>query len=96
MVRRRNAGDLIALGSVKSIVPPLPLKAECQALIEEGMAAGPKRKAFLFVNNRLEGKAILAIATCQSFSFDERRGLAEEKVSDHPIRPIPPKVTTVG
>jgi hypothetical protein len=30
-------------------------------LIEEGKAAGPKRRTFVFVNNRLEGNAITTI-----------------------------------
>lgn len=32
-----------------------------KALIAEGIAAGPKRRAFIFVNNRLEGNAISTI-----------------------------------
>jgi hypothetical protein len=32
------------------------------ALIEEGKAAAPKRRTFVFVNNRLEGNAISTIA----------------------------------
>jgi hypothetical protein len=31
-------------------------------LIAEGKAAGPKRRTFVFVNNRLEGNAIPTIA----------------------------------
>ena len=31
-------------------------------LIAQGMKAGPKRKSFIFVNNRLEGNAIATIA----------------------------------
>ena len=37
-------------------------RAAGQALIAEGKAAGPKRKTFVFVNNRLEGNAISTIA----------------------------------
>jgi glycerate-2-kinase len=33
-----------------------------RALIAEGKAAGPKRRTFVFVNNRLEGNAISTIA----------------------------------
>ena len=43
------------------------LNAEARAagrqLIAEGQAAGPKRKTFVFVNNRLEGNAITTIET---------------------------------
>jgi hypothetical protein len=37
-------------------------RAAGRRLIEEGKAAGPKRKTFVFVNNRLEGNAITTIA----------------------------------
>ena len=37
-------------------------RAAGKALIAEGAAAGPKRRTFLFVNNRLEGNAISTIA----------------------------------
>jgi hypothetical protein len=33
-----------------------------RALIAEGQAAGPKRRPFIYVNNRLEGNAISTIA----------------------------------
>lgn len=36
-------------------------RAAGRALIEEGKAAGPKRRTFVFVNNRLEGNAISTI-----------------------------------
>jgi hypothetical protein len=36
-------------------------RAAGRQLIEEGKAAGPKRKTFVFVNNRLEGNAITTI-----------------------------------
>jgi hypothetical protein len=36
------------------------------ALVDEGKAAGPRRKAFIFVNNRLEGNAISTIAAILS------------------------------
>src|SRR6266478_4729658 len=37
-------------------------RAAGKALIAEGQAAGPKRKTFIFVNNRLEGNALETIA----------------------------------
>jgi uncharacterized protein YecE (DUF72 family) len=37
-------------------------RAAGRALVTEGKAAGPKRKTFLFVNNRLEGNALGTIA----------------------------------
>ncbi len=37
-------------------------RAAGKALIAEGQAAGPKRRTFVFVNNRLEGNAISTIA----------------------------------
>ncbi len=37
-------------------------RAAGRALIAEGQAAGPKRRTFVFVNNRLEGNAISTIA----------------------------------
>jgi hypothetical protein len=37
-------------------------RAAGRALIAEGQAAGPKRRTFIFVNNRLEGNAISTIA----------------------------------
>ena len=36
-------------------------RAAGRALIEEGKAAGPKRRTFIYVNNRLEGNAIATI-----------------------------------
>jgi uncharacterized protein YecE (DUF72 family) len=36
-------------------------RAAGRALIQEGVAAGPKRRTFVFVNNRLEGNAIATI-----------------------------------
>ena len=38
-------------------------RAAGKALIAEGQTAGPKRKTFIFVNNRLEGNAISTIAS---------------------------------
>jgi uncharacterized protein YecE (DUF72 family) len=37
-------------------------RAAGRALIDEGKATGPKRRTFVFVNNRLEGNAISTIA----------------------------------
>jgi len=37
-------------------------RAAAKALIEEGKKAGPARKTFVFVNNRLEGNALTTIA----------------------------------
>jgi len=37
------------------------VRAAGRALIAEGQAAGPKRRTFVFVNNRLEGNAISTI-----------------------------------
>jgi hypothetical protein len=37
-------------------------RAARRALIAEGQAAGPKRRTFVYVNNRLEGNAIATIA----------------------------------
>ena len=37
-------------------------RAAGRTLIAEGQAAGPKRRTFIFVNNRLEGNAISTIA----------------------------------
>jgi len=37
-------------------------RAAGRALIEEGKAAGPKQRTFIYVNNRLEGNAISTIA----------------------------------
>ena len=37
-------------------------RAAGRALIEEGKAAGPKFRTFIYVNNRLEGNAIATIA----------------------------------
>lgn len=37
-------------------------RAAGRALIAEGKEAGPKRKTYLFVNNRLEGSALLTLA----------------------------------
>lgn len=36
-------------------------RAAGQALVKEGQTAGPKRKTFIYVNNRLEGNAIATI-----------------------------------
>lgn len=53
---------------VKTFEPYDRIKEECpearaagKALIQEGQAAGPKRRTFIFVNNRLEGNAIATI-----------------------------------
>jgi hypothetical protein len=37
-------------------------RAAGKALIAEGKAAGPKRKTFVYVNNRLEGHSLTTIA----------------------------------
>ena len=37
-------------------------RAAARSLVAEGKAAGPKRRTFVFVNNRLEGNAISTIA----------------------------------
>ena len=37
-------------------------RAAGRTLIAEGQAAGPKRRTFIYVNNRLEGNAISTIA----------------------------------
>jgi hypothetical protein len=37
-------------------------RAAGRALIAEGQAAGPKRRTFVYVNNRLEGSALTTIA----------------------------------
>jgi hypothetical protein len=37
-------------------------RAAGRALIQEGVTAGPKRRTFVFVNNRLEGNAITTIS----------------------------------
>ena len=37
-------------------------RAAGRALFAEGQVAGPKRRTFVFVNNRLEGNAITTIA----------------------------------
>jgi uncharacterized protein YecE (DUF72 family) len=42
-------------------------RAAGRALIAEGKAAGPKRKTFIYVNNRLEGNAISTIAAMVEF-----------------------------
>ena len=41
-------------------------RAAGRALIAEGTAARPKRRTFVFVNNRLEGNAISTIAALVS------------------------------
>jgi uncharacterized protein YecE (DUF72 family) len=46
--------------SVKEELPEA--RAAGRALIAEGQAAGPSRRTFVFVNNRLEGNAITTIA----------------------------------
>jgi uncharacterized protein YecE (DUF72 family) len=38
-------------------------RAAAKALIAEGKAAGPKRKTFIYVNNRLEGHSLTTIAS---------------------------------
>ena len=55
--------------AVKAFVPYNSIKAENpearaagKALVAEGKAAGPKRRTFIYVNNRLEGNAISTIA----------------------------------
>jgi hypothetical protein len=40
----------------------LRAQAAGRALTAEGQAAGPKRRTFIFVNNRLEGNALSTIA----------------------------------
>ena len=37
-------------------------RAAGKALIAEGQAAGPKRRTFVYVNNRMEGNALATIA----------------------------------
>ncbi|HTL54741.1 MAG TPA: DUF72 domain-containing protein [Candidatus Limnocylindrales bacterium] len=39
-----------------------PARAAAKTLIAEGKAAGPKRRTFLYVNNRLEGHSLTTIA----------------------------------
>jgi hypothetical protein len=41
-------------------------RAAGKKLIAEGQADGPKRKTFVFVNNRLEGNALATIAAMVS------------------------------
>ena len=41
-------------------------RAAGRALIAEGKAAGPKRRTFIFVNNRLEGNALATIGAMLS------------------------------
>jgi len=41
-------------------------RAAGRAFIAEGQAAGPKRRTFIYVNNRLEGNAISTIAAMLS------------------------------
>ena len=41
-------------------------RAAGRALIAEGQTAGPKRKTFVYVNNRLEGNALATIAAMVS------------------------------
>jgi hypothetical protein len=53
-------------------------RAAGRALIDEGQAAGPKRRTFVFVNNRLEGNAVSTIAVlepgrCQLKVHGQRR-----------------------
>jgi hypothetical protein len=36
-------------------------RVAAKALVEEGRRAGPARKTFVFVNNRLEGNALATI-----------------------------------
>ncbi len=40
------------------------------ALITEGTTTGPKRKTFIYVNNRLEGNALQTIAAVASEEVD--------------------------
>ena len=43
-------------------------RAAGRALVAEGNAAGPKRRTFVFVNNRLEDNMIATIATMVDFT----------------------------
>jgi uncharacterized protein YecE (DUF72 family) len=52
--------DFEPYDSIKEELPSA--RAAGRALLAEGQAAGPHRQTFLFVNNRLEGNAILTIA----------------------------------
>jgi hypothetical protein len=45
---------------VKEVNPEA--RAAAKALVEEGQKSGPKRRTFIFVNNRLEGNALNTIA----------------------------------
>jgi hypothetical protein len=47
-------------------------RAAGQALIQEGLKAGPKRKTFLYVNNRLEGNALSTIDAVINLMTAER------------------------
>jgi uncharacterized protein YecE (DUF72 family) len=47
-------------------------RAAGKALIQEGLAAGPKRKTFVYVNNRLEGNALSTIDAMISAITTER------------------------
>ena len=71
---------------MKAFVPYNSIKAENpeartpgRALVTEGKVAGPKRRTFVFVNNRLEGNVIGTIAamiepdTCLRVSHCHRR-----------------------
>ena len=46
-------------------------RAAGQALITEGQAAGPKRRTFIFVNNRLEGNALSTISAMLPHALTE-------------------------
>ncbi len=60
---RRYEEAVKAFEPYDSIKEELPdARATGRALIAEGKAAGPKRRTFVFVNNRLEGNAISTIA----------------------------------
>jgi hypothetical protein len=47
-------------------------RAAGQALIQEGLKAGPKRKTFIYVNNRLEGNALSTIDAMINLMTAER------------------------
>ena len=46
--------------AVQEVVPEA--RAAGRALVAEGKTAGPKRRTFIYVNNRLEGNALGTIA----------------------------------
>ena len=41
-------------------------RAAGRTLIDEGLASGPERKTFIYINNRLEGNALETIAAMLS------------------------------